>query len=274
MRRLVFALFSSLLLASCAAEPPKENKTDTAIPAAPSDAVFNQWLKGVKKEARSKGISQATIDEALTGIAHDSRVIRLDRRQPETKLTLEEYLTKVISDQRIARGREMLAQHRELLEPISKQYGVAPEFIVALWGIETSYGSNTGSFSIVESLATLAYDGRRSAYFRGELMNALRIIDEDHISAYDMEGSWAGAMGQCQFMPSSFLNFAVDHNGDGKRDIWNTEADVFASIANYLSKHGWNDDKANQFNVILKWNRSRYFATAVMQIAERIREDA
>ncbi len=272
MRRLVFALFSSLLLASCAAEPPKENKTDTTIPAAPSDAVFNQWLKGVKKEARSKGISQATIDEALSGIAHDSRVIRLDRRQPETKLTLEEYLAKVISDQRVARGREMLAQHRELLEPISKQYGVAPEFIVALWGIETSYGSNTGSFSVVESLATLAYDGRRSAYFRGELMNALRIIDEDHISAYDMEGSWAGAMGQCQFMPSSFLNFAVDYNGDGKRDIWNTEADVFASIANYLSKHGWNDDRDNQFNVILKWNRSRYFATAVMQIAERVKE--
>jgi membrane-bound lytic murein transglycosylase B len=273
MRRFLLVCFSSLLLTSCAAEPPKEQPA-SSIPAPPSDAAFNQWLKGVKKEASSKGISKATIDDALTGIAHDDRVIRLDRRQPETKLTLEEYLAKVISDQRINRGRELLAEHRALLEPISQKYGVASEFIVALWGIETSYGNNTGSFSVIESLATLAYDGRRSQYFRGELMNALRIIEEDHISAYAMEGSWAGAMGQCQFMPSSFLAYAVDYNGDGKRDIWNTEADVFASIANYLNQHGWNQDKENQFNVILKWNRSRYFATAVMQIAERIKEGA
>jgi membrane-bound lytic murein transglycosylase B len=273
MRRFLLVVLSSLLVTSCTAEK-KPPVADLTIPEEPSDAAFNDWLKDVKKEARSKGISQATINEALVGISHDARVIRLDRRQPETKLTLEEYLAKVISDARIRRGRELLAEHRATLDPISQKYGVAPEFIVALWGIETSYGNNTGSFSVVESLATLAYDGRRSTYFRGELMNALKIIDQDHITADDMQGSWAGAMGQCQFMPTSFLSFAVDHNGDGKRDIWNTEADVFASIANYLSKHGWNDNKDNQFNVILKWNRSRYFATAVMQIAERIREGA
>ena len=185
-------------------------------------------------------------------------------------MTQEQYLARVISDQRIMRGRELFAEHRPLLDEVSGKYGVPPQYIVALWGIETSYGDNTGGFSVVESLATLAYDGRRSEYFRGELINALKILDGGHIAAYDMSGSWAGAMGQCQFMPGSFLSYAEDYDGDGRRDIWDTQADIFASIANYLRQNGWNADRDNNFNVLLKWNRSRYFATAVMQLADSI----
>ena len=130
-----------------------------------------------------------------------------------------------------------------MLNRIGAQYGVQPRFIVALWGIETDFGRNTGGFGVITALATLAHDGRRSEYFRGELLNALKIIDAGHIAAGDMKGSWAGAMGQSQFMPSSFLSYAVDQNGDGRRDIWTTQEDVFASIANYLASVGWKDDQ-------------------------------
>jgi len=266
-------IMAALLVASCA---PQEAKKPTPSPKEEvekvSDAEFQAWLGGVKKEAREQGISQKTIDDAFAAVSHDPRVIQLDRKQPETKLTLEEYLAKTVTEPRISQGRELLAENRSLLDEISAKYGVPPQYIIALWAIETSYGNNTGGFSIIESLATLAYDGRRSEYFRGELMKALKIIDQGHIAAYDMEGSWAGAMGQCQFMPSSFLAYAVDYDGDGKRDIWNTQADVFASIANYLHSSGWNDDKDNNFNVLLKWNRSRYFATAVMDIAQGVNQ--
>ncbi len=153
----------------------------------------------------------------------------------------------MISDARVAQGRRLYKEHRELLARTSEKYGVPAQFIVALWGIETSYGNNTGGFGVVPALATLAYDGRRSKFFRSELMNALKIQDEGHISNKNMKGSWAGAMGQNQFMPSSFHAFAVDGNGDGKRDIWTSLPDVFASTANYLSKSGWDADE--------KWGR-------------------
>lgn len=262
------------LLAAC--EQPKQPaaapKAD-AVKQEPvvDNAAFQKWLAGFKRDAKAKGISQKTIDEAFASTDYPDRtVLRLDRKQPESTQTIEQYLEKVVSAQRIEQGRQLLAENKPLLDEVSAKYNVPPQYIVALWGIETNYGENTGGFSVVDSLATLAFDGRRSEYFSGELLNALTIIDQDHIEAYDMSGSWAGAMGQCQFMPSSFLTFAVDHDNDGKRDIWNTQADVFASIANYLSRSGWNTDKENNFNVLLKWNRSRYFATAVMQIAEGI----
>ena len=278
MRLTGLLVMGVFLLAGCAqpntAQPTPEVK-EKAKASAPKprhdEAKFRSWLKELRTEAKTRGISEKTLDDALGDITHLDRVIELDRKQPESRLTLEEYLAKVVSDQRINRGRELLAENRALLDEISAKYGVPPEIIVALWGIETSYGNNTGSFSVPEALATLAFDGRRSAYFRGELLSALKIIEEGHIDATSMEGSWAGAMGQCQFMPSSFMNFAVDYDGDGKRDIWNTQADIFASIANYLSRSGWNNDSENNFNVLLKWNRSRYFATAVMQIADGIK---
>ena len=209
---------------------------------------FDQWLSSVKQEAISRGISQATLSAAFADVAPVPRIIELDRKQPEGSMTFAQYKKNVISEDRVQKGRRLLRENRALLDKVSAQYGVPPQFIVALWGIETSYGSNTGGFRVVEALATLAYDGRRSEFFRDELFKALKIIDDGHISANAMKGSWAGAMGQNQFMPSSFNSFAVDGNGDGRRDIWNSLPDVFASTANYLNKSGWNADQ--------KWGRA------------------
>ena len=203
---------------------------------------FAQWLAGVETEARQQGIGAATLAAAFAGIEPIPRVIELDRRQPESTMTFEEYQSRIVSRERVERGREMLEAHRPLLEQVAARYGVQPRFIVAFWGIETSYGRITGRYPVIGSLATLAYDGRRSSFFRKELMNALKILDEGHIRADAMTGSWAGAMGQSQFMPSSFLSYAVDFDGDGRRDIWQSLPDVFASAANYLKRAGWRDD--------------------------------
>ncbi len=209
---------------------------------AQSQQSFDNWLAELRVEALEKGISAATLDRSLVGIEPIPRVIELDRSQPESTLTFDQYVTRIVSQIRIANGRARYAEHRELLEKVGEEFGVQPRFIVALWGIETNFGQFTGGFSVIGALATLAYDGRRSTYFRRELLNALRIVEEGHIDPAEMKGSWAGAMGQSQFMPSSFLNFAHDHDGDGAKDIWNTTADVFASAANYLKRVGWRDD--------------------------------
>jgi membrane-bound lytic murein transglycosylase B len=148
-----------------------------------------------------------------------------------------------VTPDRIQKGQALYREHRALLDQVSARYNVQPHYIVALWGIETSFGKNTGGFNVVEALATLAYDGRRAEFFRSELMQALKILEEGHITPAAMKGSWAGAMGQNQFMPSSFFNFAVDGNGDGRTDIWTSLPDVFASTANYLSKSGWKGDE-------------------------------
>ena len=210
---------------------------------AAAKGTFEVWLKGVYEEGRNRGISQVTLDSALTGLTPIERVIKLDRKQPEFTQTFKQYIDKRASAWRVRTGRRKLQDHRALLDKVGRRYQVQPRFIVALWGIETSFGSFTGGFSVVRALATLAYDGRRSAYFRRELFNALKIIDDGHISAQEMKGSWAGAMGQNQFMPSSFLSYAVDFNGDGRRDIWGTVEDVFASAANYLKRAGWREDQ-------------------------------
>jgi len=210
---------------------------------AATNVSFEQWLKDFRTEAAASGIRPEVLNDALTGITAIPRVIELDRRQPEFTLTFEQYLTRVVPDSRVKKGRKRLEANRALLKEVGARYGVQPKYIVAFWGIETDFGRITGGFKLVPALATLAYDGRRSAYFRKELLNALKILNQGHIKARDMVGSWAGAMGQCQFMPSSFLNFAVDHNGDGRKDIWTTKADVFASAANYLSRSGWKGDQ-------------------------------
>jgi membrane-bound lytic murein transglycosylase B len=323
MSRLSAALVFSLIL------------TCLSPGAASAGEEFSTWLKGVRAEARSKGISEATLDAAFKGVEPIGRVIELDRRQPEFTLTFKKYMQRVVNDRRVRIGKQKLAEHRELLAEISKKYRVQPRFIVALWAIETDFGRITGGFPVIASLATLAHDGRRSKFFRKELMLALGIIDQGHIAASDMKGSWAGAMGQNQFMPSSFQAYAVDHDGDGAKDIWGTLPDVFASIANYLSKSGWRDDltwgrpasisanfdpkmtgrkpmkslsewsalgvrKADggalpsrdlaaslispekkslepvfiayhNYHVILRWNRSDYFAVAVGTLSDRLR---
>lgn len=214
-----------------------------APPAIANEVDFQSWLKALRQEAASAGIRPATLDRTLAGLQPIPRVLELDRKQPERTLTFAQYMERVVTAGRSETARRKLAENEALLGEIGRKYGVQPRFIVALWGIETDFGRMTGGFPVIGALATLAYDGRRSAFFRRELLNALRIVDQGHIAPEAMIGSWAGAMGQSQFMPSSFLSYAVDYNGDGRRDIWGTREDVFASIANYLARVGWKADQ-------------------------------
>ena len=205
-------------------------------------AEFSQWLDSLREEAVARGISEKTLDRALAGLEPMQRVIELDRNQPESKITFWQYMKLMVTDSRIAKGRMLLHEHRDLLESVKDRYGVQPRFLVAIWGMETNFGSYLGSFPIIQAVATLAYDERRSEFFRAELLNALQILDEGHIDISEMQGSWAGAMGQVQFMPSTFISFAVDEDGDGRQDIWRSLPDVFASAANFISSYGWNDE--------------------------------
>lgn len=204
---------------------------------------FEDWLAALITEAREQGIREDIIEQALVSVTPIPQVINNDRSQAEFTETFEQYLEKRVTQWRIDTGRARLVQHRELLERVGAQYGVEPRFIVAFWGVETNYGNFTGGTDVIRALVTLAYDPRRSEYFRRELLSALQILNEGHIIHADMKGSWAGAMGQSQFMPSSFLQYAQDFDGDGRRDIWTTEADVFASIAQYLKGADWRDDQ-------------------------------
>ncbi|MEW5703323.1 MAG: lytic murein transglycosylase [Pseudomonadota bacterium] len=213
---------------------------------APRPAVaeeFSAWLSALRAEALEKGIRAEILDAALKDAAPIERVIELDRSQPEFTLTFDEYLARVVPAARIEKGREKLRENRDILTAISKRYGVQPRFLVAFWGIETDFGRLTGGFSVIRALVTLAYDGRRSAFFRKELIAALHILNEGHIAPDAMTGSWAGAMGQTQFMPTTFRQAAVDYDGDGRRDVWTSWADALASAANYLAQSGWRGDE-------------------------------
>lgn len=295
---------------------------------------FGEWLSGMRARAISSGVRPATVDAAFTGVTPLPRVLELDRKQPEGTMTFNTYRKRVVSQARITQGREMMRRHASELAVAEKRFGVPAQYIVALWGVETSYGANTGGFDLIAALATLAWDGRRSSFFSDELIKALQILDEGHISRAKMKGSWAGAMGQNQFMPSSFHHFAVDGDGDGHKDIWTNYRDVFASTANYLSTSGWHGDERwgrevklphsfpsslvgldvrkpisewtrrgvklpgggalpaaagiegsiilpggvggpayivyNNYRVIMKWNKSAYFATSVGLLADAI----
>jgi membrane-bound lytic murein transglycosylase B len=210
-----------------------------SLPAWADEPDFQSWIRGVRRDALAQGIAAATLDRALGGVAPIPRVIELDRRQPESTLTFSEYIERVVSPQRRENARERLVENSALLDDVGARYGVPPRFIVALWGIETDFGRITGKFPVIDALATLAFEGRRAAFFRRELIDALRIIDRHHIDPHRMMGSWAGAMGQSQFMPSSFLTYAVSYRGEAAPDIWTRRDDVFASIANYLARVGW-----------------------------------
>jgi membrane-bound lytic murein transglycosylase B len=213
-----------------------------AVPAAnPDVAGFAVFVAGVKAEARKAGIRQATLDRAFQGVRVNQRVIELDRHQPEFTLTWEQYRSRIVAEPRITRGRALYAQYRGLLTAVEQRFGVPPGPILGIWGLESDYGQSTGGFNVIEALATLSWEGRRAAFFRGELMDALKILDHGDISVERMTGSYAGAMGQPQFMPDSFLKFAVDFSGNGKRDIWSDPGDIFASVANYLARSGWTD---------------------------------
>ena len=211
-----------------------------SAPAEDTRPSFAEWLAAVRTEARSRGISQPTIDAALSNIDEPLPVIiERDRAQAEVLQSFERYIQHHVSAKTVGAGREMLARHRSLLASVNHAYGVPPGIILSIWGMESNYGRFSGIRPTIAALATLAWDPRRSTFFRGELFDALEILDRGDVDLDHLKGSWAGAMGQVQFMPSSYLSYAEDFDGDGRRDIWSSPADVFASIANYLLGHGW-----------------------------------
>lgn len=217
-----------------------------ALPPAAAGAAtqsFEAFLQGVRADARRAGVSDATLRRALTGLRPNERVLELDRRQPEFTQTWEQYRDARLSQARIDGGRRAFADNRATLEAVQARYKVSPRIVVAIWGLETNYGGFTGNMNVIQSLATLAWDGRRASYFRNELIAALKILDAGHTTPDRMRGSWAGAMGHPQFMPSNFDRLAVDMDGDGRRDIWENRADALGSIANYLARSGWREEE-------------------------------
>ncbi len=200
---------------------------------------FDAFLSGVRRDATRIGIPGPVVDRAFAGIKVNQRVIELDHKQPEFTMTWAQYRSRIVSEPRIAKGRDLYGRHRALLDAVAQRYGVPVGIIMGIWGLESNYGQSTGGFNVIEALATLSWEGRRAAFFRSELMDALRILASGDITAAQMTGSYAGAMGQTQFMPDSFLKYAVDYSGTGRRDIWNDLGCVFASTANYLAREGW-----------------------------------
>ena len=229
LSRRTFSLLAMVLLSSSAARG--------------QEGSFAAWLDDLRSDARQRGVSAATLDAALADAAPIERVLQLQQKQPESVLSWAEYGRRVVSDDRIARGRQKLEEHRELLENVAARYGVQPRFLVALWGVESDFGQHTGDMSAVSALATLGWRGRRGTYFRSELIELLTAIESGYADPTQLRSSWAGALGQCQFMPSNFNRFGVDFDGDGARDIWTSTEDVLASMARFLSHLGWKDDE-------------------------------
>ncbi len=200
---------------------------------------FDEWLSGVRTEAKTRGVSDATLDRAFDGLEPLPIVIERDRTQAELVLTLDQYLKQRLAKKVIRTALAMRKAHAAVLKKVTDKYGVPPGVLIAIWGLESNFGRFSGVRPTIQTLATLAYDPRRSAMFREELFDALKILESGDVEPSAMRGSWAGALGQPQFMPSSFLLYAQDFDGDGRRDIWTSTPDVFASIANYLAAHGW-----------------------------------
>ncbi|RRV14143.1 lytic murein transglycosylase [Stutzerimonas xanthomarina] len=264
LRTLVAASAMSLVVA-CAAEPLAQSTLVSNVPAAsqPSDATiadvrseathlsFSQWREQFRAEALAAGISAATFDQAFAGVQPDPAVIEADRSQPEFTRPVWQYLEGAISPQRVRSGRRLLSEHATTLDQIEARYGVDRETLVAVWGLESSFGQIMGDKSVIRSLATLAHEGRRPAFAKSQLIAALDILQHGDVEPQRMRGSWAGAMGQTQFIPTTYNTHAVDFDGDGKRDIWNSSADALASAAHYLQASGWKQGKAWGFEVEL-----------------------
>lgn len=294
---------------------------------------FQQWKLNLKTDILAQGATEILADKIITSLKYIPRVIELDRKQPESRMTHETYITKVIPEWKVKKAREEFKKNKVLLQKAENLTGVKARFIVALWGKESNFGSITGNYHVPSALATLAFDGRRAKFFRKELLAASKILAQGHIQLDNMLGSWAGAMGNCQFMPSSFLRYAIDADGDGKKDIWSNKHDIFTSMGNYLKESGWQSERTwgrqvqlkgnfkdytlgkenkksllewqakgvrrsnhqdlprvdiqayliapggekgriylvyHNFDVIMRWNRSHYFATGVGYLADRI----
>jgi lytic murein transglycosylase len=243
--------------------------------AAPCGGDFSTWLADFKREAASQGISQRAIGSALDGVTADPAVLSRDRGQRVFSQTFEQFSGRMISADRMRRGTAMLARHAATFARIERQFGVPGPVLTAIWGLETDYGVNQGKFSIIRSVATLAHDCRRPDKFRGELFDALRIVERGDMAPAELRGDWAGEIGQTQFLPSSYLKFALDFDGNGKRDLIHSVPDALASTANYLKSYGWrrgepwSEGTAN-FQVLLEWNKARVYAKTIAAFAERL----
>jgi membrane-bound lytic murein transglycosylase B len=225
-------LLPSVRAAPSRAAPDGEAIVDGARP-------FDEWLEELLAEARSRGYSDELLARTLVGVQPLPRVLERDRSQAERILTLDDYVRRRVTPELVRRGRRLARQHQRVLAQVRDAHGVPARFILAIWGVESQYGRTSGAVPVFQALATLAWDPRRAAFFRSQLFDALAIVDRGHIDVTSMQGSWAGAMGQPQFMPSTYLASAVDFDGDGRRDIWTSHADTFASIANHLTSQGW-----------------------------------
>ena len=243
---LATALVVTSLLAACAAGQPAGQAS-----ARGGKASFPKWLNAFKASAGREGISKTTLNRAFKGVTYNKRVIELDNYQPEFVKPIGSYVQARTTPATVARGRQLLRQHRKLFAAVAKKYGVDPAYIVSIWRLESGFGAQFGSFDVIRSLATLAYAGRRKGFWRGELVAALKILQRGDIPRKRLVGSWAGAMGHTQFIPSTYLTRAVDGDADGKRDLWRSLPDVFASTANYLAKAGWKKGLPFGYEVIL-----------------------
>jgi lytic murein transglycosylase len=249
----------------------------TAGPAAAAAACggdFSTWLQGVEREAASQGISEHAIQSSLAGITFDPTIIARDHAQGVFRQSFEQFSGRMVPP-RLARARRMLQQYGPLFGRIERQFGVPGPVIVAIWGLETDFGADNGRFPTIRALATLAYDCRRPDKFRGELLAALRIVDHGDMTPAQMRGAWAGEIGQTQFLPSSYLKFAVDYDGNGRRDLIHSVPDVLASTANYLKGYGWQRGQpwgpgTANFQVLLQWNSSEVYTKTVAYFAQRL----
>ncbi len=236
---------------------------------------FSQWLEDIKREARANGLSQRTLDAALADISYDHAVIGRDRGQRIFHLSFEKFSSRLVTPSRLSKGRALMQRHAALLRQIEARYGVPGPVLVAIWGLETGYGADNGRFKTMQAVATLAYDCRRSAQFREELNEALKIVERGDMSPAQMRGDWAGEIGQTQFMPSSYLKYGVDFDGDGRRDLIRSTADALASTANFLKGKGWRTGEGwaegePNFAVFLEWNKARVYAKTIALLATKL----
>ena len=241
-------------------------------------AGFSSWLRDLKARARAQGISDATLNRTLNGLKYDRRVIRRDRSQRSFKLSFEAFYKRRVGSYLMKRARTRLNRHASLFARIEKRYGVPPEILVSIWGLETNFGRDgSGKYSIIRSVATLAYDCRRSRFFTGHLLSALRIVQKGDMQPAQLRGGWAGEIGQVQFLPGSYDKYAVDYDGDGRRDLVRSVPDLLASTANYLRAHGWKRGQSWQpgtpnFRVIKAWNRADVYARTIAVMARRLKK--
>ena len=239
---------------------------------------FEAWLGRLKQRAAAEGISPAAISSALAGITYDPTVVRLDRSQKSFKLSFEEFYARRVGEGLMRRGRALMRQHQATLDRIEKRFGVPAPILIAIWGLETNYGADSsGKFSIIRSVATLAYDSRLTVFFTGHLLDALRIVERGDLTLAQLRGGWAGEIGHTQFLPSGYYKYAVDFDGDGRRDLEHSVPDMLASTANFLQGHGWQAGQdwgpgTANYNVIRDWNRAEVYQRTIATMASRLRE--